>query len=110
MLPQSGKHKKLPFKGLEREENMKNSETRFFDRKAHLIDFNSFTEVMQELLDDNSLEIENEYPVLSMYSRGHDCGYDEDEIMERIGGYLGVTIVACFKYTDLEVIYFIEDK
>lgn len=64
---------------------------------------------MQELLDDSSLEIEKEYPVLSMYSRGHDCDNDEEEIMERIGDYLGITIVACFKYSDLEVIYFIED-
>lgn len=89
---------------------MNSNETRFFDRKAHLIDFKSFTEVMQELLDDSSLEIEKEYSVLSMYSRIYDCGYDEDEIMERIGDYLSTTIVACFKYTDLEVIYFIEDK
>lgn len=89
---------------------MKNRETRFFNRKAHMIDFKSFTEVMKELLDDSSLEIEKEYPVLSIYSKGHDCVYDEDEIMERIGDYLGITIAVCFKYTDLEVIYFIEDK
>lgn len=89
---------------------MNSNETRFFDRKAHLIDFKSFIEVMQELMDDSSLEIEKEYPVLSIYSKGHDCGYDEDEIMERIGDHLGVTIAACFKYADLEVIYFIEDK
>lgn len=101
---------KCTIHGTEREKYMKNSETRFLDRKAHLIDFNSFTEVMKELLDDNSLEIENEYPVLSMYSRGHDCGYDVDELMERIEDYLGITIAACFKYTDLEVIYLIEDK
>lgn len=101
---------KCTIHGAEREEYMENSETRFFDRKAHLVDFNSFTEVMQEVLDDNSLEIENEYSVLSMYSRGHDCVYDEDEIMEHIGDYLGITIAACFKYTDLEVIYFIENK
>lgn len=89
---------------------MNSNETRFFNRKAHMIDFKSFTEVMQELLDDSSLEIEKEYPVLSMYSQDYDCVYDEDEIMERIGNHLGVTFVACFKYTDLEVIYFIEDK
>lgn len=89
---------------------MNSNETRFMNRRAHLIDFNSFTEVMQELLDDSSLEIEKEYSILSMYSRGYDCVYGEDEIMERIGDYLGITIIACFKYTDLEIIYFIEDK
>lgn len=85
-------------------------ETRFFNRKAHLISFSELTEVMQELLDDSSLEIEKEYPTLSMYSEGYDCGYDEDEIMERIGYYLGVEIIACFKLDDLEVVYFIESK
>lgn len=89
---------------------MKNNESRFFNRKAHLINFDSLTEVMQELLDDSTLVIEKEYPVLSMYSSWYDCGYDENEIMERIGDYLGITIIACLKYTDLEVVYFIEDN
>jgi hypothetical protein len=87
-----------------------NNETRFFDRKAHMIDFISFTEIMQNLLDDATLEIEEDYPVLSLYSSLHDCVYDENEIMNRIGDYLEVTIIACLVYKDLEVVYFIEDK
>jgi hypothetical protein len=86
-----------------------NNDTRFSDRKAHLIDFNSFKEIMRELLDDESLEIED-YPVLSLYSSWHDRRHNEEEIMEYIGGHLDVTIVACLVYMDLEVIYFIEDK
>lgn len=47
-------------------------ETRFFNRKAHLIDYESFLEVMQEILDDSSLTIEKDYPRLSLYSAGYD--------------------------------------
>ena len=86
------------------------NDTRFLDRKAHLIYFKTFKEVMQDLLDDETLEIEENYPALSLYSSLHDCVYDEDEIMFRIGDYLGVTILGCLVYMDLEVIYFIEDK
>lgn len=86
------------------------NDTRFLDRKAHLIYFKTFKEVMQDLLDDETLEIEENYPALSLYSSFHDCVYDEDEIMFRIGDYLGVTILGCLVYMDLEVIYFIEDK
>lgn len=85
-------------------------ETRFFNRKAHLIRFGDLTEVMQELLDDCTLEIEKDYPVLSMYSEANDCGYDETDIMERIGEHLGVEIIACFKFDDLEEVYFVESK
>lgn len=85
-------------------------ETRFFNRKAHLIGFSDLTEVMQELLDDTSLEIERDYPVLSMYSEGNDCGYNETDIMQRVADYLGVEIIACFKFDDLEEVYFIESN
>lgn len=88
----------------------KNHESRFMVRKAYLINFHCLTEVMQELLDDRTLEIERDYPVLSFYSSGHDCYYDEEEIRERIGDHLGVTIVASVMFADSEVVYFIEDK
>lgn len=87
-----------------------NDETRFRERKAHLINFHCLTEVMQELLDDKTLEIERDYPILSFYSSTHDCCYEEEEIRERIGDYLGITIAESFMFTDSEVVYFIEDK
>lgn len=87
-----------------------NSETRFFKRKAHLINFDSLTQVMRELLDDKTLEIERNYPTLSFYSYGWDRCYEEDEIMQRIGDYIGATKAACFIHSDLEIVYFIEDK
>jgi len=83
---------------------------RFFERKCFLIDFHSFEDVMQNLLDDRTIKIERDYPVLSCYSSGYDCGYDEDEIMQRIGDYLGVNIIAAFPLMDLEEIYFVTDK
>lgn len=86
------------------------AETRFFNRKAHLISFSDLTEVMQELLDDSSLEIERDYPILSMFSEENDCGYDETDIMQRVLDHLGVEIIACFKFDDLEVTYFVESK
>jgi hypothetical protein len=86
------------------------NDTRFLNRKCLLIDFHSFENVMQELLDDSSLKIERDYPVLSCYSEGYDCGYDEDEIKQRIGDYLGVNIIAAFPLMDLEEIYFVTDK
>ena len=89
---------------------MNKEETRFFERKAFLIDFKSFTQVMQELLDDSTLEIEEDYPTLSMYSEGYDTIYEQDEIMERIGAHLKTNIIACCLYYDLEVIYFVSDK
>lgn len=56
-------------------------ETRFFKRDAFLIDEASFQEVMQEIMDDESLFIEYGYPALSLYS--HKFGYcvEEDEII-----------------------------
>lgn len=83
---------------------------RFFKRECFLIDFEPFENVMQELLDDRTIKIERDYPVLSCYSEGYDCGYDEDEIMQRVGDYLGVNIIAAFPMMDLECIYFVTDK
>ena len=69
-------------------------ETRFFKRDAFLIDEASFQEVMQEIMDDESLFIEYGYLVLSLYS--HKFGYcvEEDEIMAKIGEHLHRNIVA----------------
>ena len=80
---------------------------RFFKRKAYLIREEDFTEVMQELLDDSTLEIEHDYPVLSMYSSGSDTGYDEEEIIDRIGWYLKEKIINCCYLKDLGQIYFV---
>lgn len=80
---------------------------RFFKRKAYLIREEDFTEVMQELLDDSTLEIERGYPVLSMYSSGSDTGYDEEEIIDRIGWYLKEKIINCCYLKDLGQIYFV---
>ena len=80
---------------------------RFFKRKAYLIREEDFTEVMQELLDDSTLEIERGYPVLSMYSSGSDTGYDEEEIIDRIGWYLKEKIRNCCYLKDLGQIYFV---
>ncbi|MEY8352563.1 hypothetical protein AALB39_04310 [Lachnospiraceae bacterium 54-53] len=88
---------------------MKN-DTRFFKRDAFLIDFNSFTEVMREIYDDESLDFEEDYPTLSLYSSWHDCGYDEEEILERISDYLGIKIIACCIFKDLEEIYFVSRR
>ena len=85
-------------------------DTRFFDRKCFLIDFQSFENVMHELFHDSSIEIEKDYPCLSCYSTGNDCCYEEDEIMEKLSNYLGESIIACFPIMDLEQIYFITDK
>lgn len=80
---------------------------RFFKCKAYLIREEDFTEVMQELLDDSTLEIERGYPVLSMYSSGSDTGYDEEEIIDRIGWYLDENIVSCCYLRSLGQIYFV---
>lgn len=80
---------------------------RFFKRKAYLISEEDFTEVMQELLDDFTLEIERGYPVLSMYSSGSDTGYDEEEIIDRISWYLKEEIISCCYLKDLRLIYFV---
>lgn len=85
-------------------------ETRFFNRKAHLISFGCFMMVMQELLKDVSLKIVEDYPTLSIYSRIYDRYYEEDEIIELVENYLGVTIAAHVKSNDLREIYFVEDK
>lgn len=84
-----------------------NKDYRFFERKAFLIRYEDFLQVMQELLNDSSLEIEKDYPVLSVYSREFDVGYDETEITQRIGAHIGEEIIACCKFDDLEQIYFI---
>ena len=80
---------------------------RFLKCKAYLIREEDFTEVMQELLDDCTLEIEHDYPVLSMYSNGLDTYYDEDEIIERIGLYLDENIVSCCYLSSLGQIYLV---
>ena len=87
-----------------------NKDTRFFKRDAFLIDFNSFVQVMQEVYDDSSLEFEEDYPTLSFYSSWNDCGYDEEEILERISDYLNVEIIACCILKDLEEVYFISSS
>lgn len=84
-------------------------ETRFFSRKSHHINYNSFLEVMREILDDNSLVIED-YPALSLYSIWHDCYYDDDEIMVRISIHLQANIINYYDCKGQECIYFIEDK
>lgn len=85
-------------------------ETRFFNRKAHLIDYESFLEVMQEILDDSSLTIEKDYPRLSLYSAGYDSCYEDEEIMQRISNHLGVNIINYLDCKDQRYIYFMEDR
>jgi len=97
------------FEEQEEKKNIK-PETRFFKRAAFLTNFDCFEKVMQELLDDSSLKIEKEYPVLSMYSEGSHHVYDEDEITDIIGNYLGINIIGYFMYVDLEEICFVSDK
>lgn len=96
-----------PFPFIQREERKK---TRFFERKCHLISFEAFEKVMQELLDDATIKIEKEYPCLSCYSSNSDCGYDEDEIIDRIGHHLGKNIIRAFPVFDEEYIYFVEGE
>ena len=62
---------------------------------------------MQELLDDCTLTIERDYPVLSFYSSGYDCGYDQEEINYRIADYLGVKITEIFAFHDTKEVYFV---
>ena len=83
-------------------------DNRFFERRCCIIGYDALQNVMQELLDDKSIKIEKEYPVLSCYSVGFDCGYDEDEIIERLELYLERRIIAVFK--DEEEVFFIFGK
>lgn len=83
-------------------------ETRFFDRKCSLISFAAFEEVMQELLDDRTIRIERDYPVLSCYSSDSDCCYDEDEILDIISHHLNKNFIRAIPIYDTEYIYFIE--
>jgi hypothetical protein len=89
---------------------MNSNETRFFKRKAFVISFDCLTKVMQEILDDSSLEIEMDYPVISMYSRGSDVIVSEDTIIDRIGFHLKEDISKCWVYFDLEEAYFVCDS
>jgi len=86
---------------------MNKKETRFIKRQAFVIDFTSFTNVMQEIMDDSTLEIEEGWPALSMYSRGSDIAIDEFEITDRISKHLDADIIACFVHYDLETVYFV---
>ena len=81
---------------------------RFFERRCCIIGYDALQNVMQELLDDKSIRIEKEYPVLSCYSDGFDCGYDEDEIIGRLELYLDRRIIAVFK--DETEVFFIFGK
>ena len=81
------------------------TDSRFFERKCCIIGYDAFEQVMQELLDDKTIRVEREYPCLSCYSDGFDCGYGEDEIVERMELYLERKIIAVFK--DETEIFFI---
>ena len=85
-------------------------DTRFSNVKAHIINYENLTEIMQQILGDNTLEIDEDYPCLSFYSRLHYRAYEEDTVMKLIGEYLGVEIAICFKFDDLEEVYFIENE
>lgn len=85
-------------------------ETRFFKRDAFLISFAAFEDLMQTLVDDCTILIERDYPVLSCYSLNSDCCYDEDEILERVGDHLGVQLLHAFPLMDAEEIYFVASK
>lgn len=86
---------------------MKTQETRFFQRKVFVIDTDTFTNVMQELLDDSSLEICKDYSNLVMYSRGHDVDVGEEEILQRIGDHLGVCLRKCLVDPYEDEIFFV---
>ena len=83
------------------------TDTRFFKRACLLIGFEAFEKVMQEITDDNTVKIERDYPVISCYSQENDCAYEEDEIKDMIGDYLGTSITSVMMLADLEEIYFI---
>ena len=84
-------------------------ESRFFKRTAFLIGFAAFESLMQELLDDRTVHIEREYPVLSCYSPDSDCCYDEAEILERLSWHLNMNLTHACTLFDAEEIYFVTD-
>lgn len=84
-------------------------ETRFSQGLYLATSEEDFLETMQELLDDSSLEIDKEYPVLSLYSEGFDVCYEIDKIADRLSNYLGRTIVDVHWSKSNGTIYFLAD-
>ena len=81
--------------------------SRFLECISLGISFKDFTEVMQEILDDVTLELYNDKSELYMYSKGNDTDYYQEELLERLSLYLGVKIEYCVFYPIEEKIYLI---
>ncbi|MCL2620283.1 MAG: hypothetical protein FWD97_05040 [Defluviitaleaceae bacterium] len=81
--------------------------SRFLECISLGISFKDFTEVMQEILDDATLELDNDRSELYMYSKGNDADYYQEELLERLSLYLGVKIEHCVFYPIEENIYLI---
>ena len=65
----------------------------FFKQNALVIDWNSFSKVMQEIMDDSTYKIEREdFYFINGYSEWHDADYDDTDILNRLSKYLDVEI------------------
>ncbi|MCL2841622.1 MAG: hypothetical protein FWE05_12720 [Defluviitaleaceae bacterium] len=85
-------------------------DSRFHVRKGFEISLNNFIKVMQELLDDNTLEIDNTHSCVAVVSRQYNYACDEFEVVEKISDWLGVRIDACWMYIDSGIVYFLTAK
>lgn len=84
-----------------------NNDTRFFRRDAFLIGDECLIAVMRELLDDKTLSIDQDYPVLSLLSQDRDVAYEADEILEIIGDHIGRELAEVCYIKDIGEVYFI---
>lgn len=68
---------------------------RFTQHKVLYIGWNELDEVMQEIMDDSTYEVNRvDYNYIDAYSESNDTDYDDDDILNRLINYLNVNIVS----------------
>lgn len=68
-------------------------DNRFRQHKTLYIGWNELDQVMQEIMDDSTYEVNRvDYCWIDGYSEHHDTDYDDEDILNRLSNYLDVKI------------------
>lgn len=79
-------------------------------RTCHVFTFAELENIMQKLTGDDTVSIEEVYPVLSMYSEEENICYDTDEILDLLGKHLKRNLSWAFPIYDAQEVYIIESQ
>lgn len=79
-------------------------------RICHVFTFAELENIMQKLTGDDTVSIEEGYPVLSMYSEEENICYDTDEILDLLGTHFHRNFSRAFPIYDTQEVYIVESK